>query len=134
MQCVNLIAPITGWEIFASHNIVKTTIDQNGKVLYFSRQPIPTSTRESFKIGIKQIGIYFFQRDLLLDFASWEETPLEQEEAVDMLRFLEKGITIESLMAQDMISVDTPEELSQMEKILQEDDLCKKIFDLQETN
>lgn len=134
VQCVNLIAPITDWEIFVSHNVVKTTIDQKGKVLYFSRQPIPTSTRESFKTGIKQIGIYFFQRDLLLDFLSWLETPLEQEEGVDMLRFLEKGITIESLMAQDMISVDTPEELFQMEKILQEDDLCKKIFDLQETN
>jgi len=128
VSCINLIAPIVDWNIFTSVNVVKTVIDENESVLYFSRQPVPTSKKENFQSAIKQIGIYFFRKELLMNFASWDETLLEQKEGVDMLRILEKGISIEAFWSKDMISVDTHEELINMEKILIQDPICKKIF------
>lgn len=128
IDCVNLVAPIVDWDIFTSPNVVKTVVDLNGKVLYFSRQPIPTSSRECFRSALKQIGIYFFRKELLLQFSSWEEAPLEIEEGVDMMRLIEHGIDIETLLTKDMISVDTPEELLHMEKILIHDPVYKMMF------
>lgn len=130
IRCVNLIAPIVDWPVFADKNVVKTTIDQKGKVLYFSRLPIPTCLEKDFQSAIKQIGIYFFRKDLLFQFNAWEETPLEKKEAVDMLRILENGVPIETFMTKDMISVDTPEELTAMENLFKKDVLCQKIFDI----
>ena len=128
IPCINLIAPIVDWEVFVDRNVVKTTITPQNNVLYFSRQAVPTSTKENFKQAWKQIGIYFFRREFLLQFYGWPQTPLEQAEAVDMMRILEHGFPIKALAVQDMISVDTPAELLAMEKILREDPLYNQIF------
>ncbi|MCR4336293.1 MAG: 3-deoxy-manno-octulosonate cytidylyltransferase, partial [Candidatus Omnitrophica bacterium] len=107
---------------------VKTVVDQKGKVLYFSRQPIPNSRSDQFKSGIKQIGIYVFRKKFLLEFSSWKECPLEKAEGVDMMRILEYGYPIHTYEAKDMISVDTPRELKEMESVLLQDSLYQQIF------
>ena len=130
IECVNLVAPIADWDVFTSVNVVKTVVDKQGRVLYFSRQPVPTRSKENFRSALKQIGIYLFRKDLLFRYASWPQTPLEVQEGVDMLRILEHGVCIDTFLAKDMISVDTPEELCAMEKILAGDPLCRRIFAL----
>lgn len=128
IKCINLVSFIHSWDVFIDYNVVKAVIDQNNRVLYFSRQPIPTSTRENFKEGAKQIGIYFFRKEFLSKFSSWEETPLEKKEGIDMMRILEKGYPIDICMSKDMVSVDTSEELKKMEALLKDDPLYIKIF------
>lgn len=127
-QCLNWITPINDREVFLSQNIVKTVIDKDKKILYFSRQPIPSSCEGTPNCVYKQLGVYFFRKDFLLRYAKWPERPLEQAEKVDMLRILEYGFAIEAFIAKDLIGVDTPENLSLVEQLLLKDPLCNSLF------
>ena len=131
IQCVNLVAPITDWDVFIDPNVVKTVATPKNKVLYFSRLPVPTTKREDFSVGLKQIGIYVFRKDLLSSFLKWDETPLEIKESVDMMRILENDIEIFSSMAKDTLSVDTLEDLAAVEQVLLKDSLFQKLFQQQ---
>lgn len=131
IQCLNLITPITDWEKFISKNVVKVVLDKNNKILYFSRQPIPTYNQQDFRTAFKQIGIYLVRRELLLKFSRWEETALEKTEQVDMLRFLENNFSIHAYLSNDMVGVDTPEDLSVVEQMLLEDPLYQQLFSKQ---
>jgi 3-deoxy-manno-octulosonate cytidylyltransferase (CMP-KDO synthetase) len=128
IPCVNLVSKITDWDIFASRDVVKTVMDRKSRVLYFSRLPVPTQTKEKFKYAYKQIGIYLFKRDFLLQFASWQMTPLEEIESVDMMRILENGFPIQGFLGKDSISVDTPADLAFAEGIISQDPLYKQVF------
>lgn len=128
IQCINLVSPIDQWEVYMDKNVVKAEVDNKNKVLKFFRRPDAANNEKVFKQGTKQIGIYFFRKPLLMQFASWEETPLEKQEGVDMMRILENGIAIDACMAADMVSVDTPQELEKMERLLQKDSLFQEIF------
>lgn len=128
IQCLNLTAPIKEWGVFINENVVKITIDKNNKVLFFSRQPIPTQTQKDFKGAIKQIGVYLIQKEVLIKFASWRESPLEMAERVDMLRFLENGYSVYAFESRDMVGVDTPEDIALVEQILVNDSLYCKLF------
>jgi len=128
IQCLTLISHIKEWDHFVNKDIVKVTFDKEKKILYFSRQPIPTYSSNNFKIAHKQIGIYLIHKDLLLKFAQWNETPLEKIEKVDLLRFLENGCSVYSFLGKDMISVDNPEDLSFVELTLSRDPLFLILF------
>ncbi len=134
-QCINLVSPIYEWDIFSDINVVKAEIDNQNRVLKFFRRlqmepnrPDAANSEKVFKRGIKQIGIYLFRKPLLMQFASWAETPLEKQIGVDMMRILENGFSIDTCMSKDMVSVDTPQELEKMECLLQKDLLFQKLF------
>ncbi len=128
LQCINLVSHIKDWDVFIDQDVIKTVVDQNNNVLYFSRQPIPTSKKNDFGDALKQIGIYLFRKPFLLQFTSWQESPLEKEEKIDMLRILEKGVRIVAFQTKDMVSVDNPRDLAVVEKLLLEDPLYHKLF------
>lgn len=127
-KCLNLVSVIKDWEDFISPNVVKVVTDFRKCVLYFSRQPIPLQKKETFDEAIRQIGIYLFRKNFLLEFSSWDETPLEKKEGVDMMRIIERGFSIDTFVSKDMLSVDTPAELLIMEKILEQDGVYQQIF------
>jgi len=127
-QCLNWITPISKWEVFISRDTVKAVVDKDNKILYFSRQPIPNCGREDFKNAFKQMGVYVFRKQFLLQYASWREMPLEKAEKVDMLRILEHGFAIDAFITKDMIGVDTPQDLSLVEQALLEEPLYNRIF------
>jgi len=128
ITCVNLVSKITDWDIFVSKDVVKAVMDQQHQVLYFSRLPIPVQSKEKFRYAFKQIGIYLFKRDFLLQFGSWPQTPLEELESVDMMRILEHGFSIQGFLGHDSISVDTPMDLAYAEGIIRQDPLYQKVF------
>ncbi|MDR3281285.1 MAG: 3-deoxy-manno-octulosonate cytidylyltransferase [Synergistaceae bacterium] len=95
-------------------SIVKMVFDREGRALYFSRCPIPfvrdpkSVTTERFK----HIGPYAWRRDALFEFASWDQTPLERAESLEMLRMLEHGKTIKCVKTEtDSIEIDTPDDV-----------------------
>lgn len=126
--CLNMTALIRNWDSFNSPNVVKVCTDKQGRILCFSRLPIPRQNREDFDFGIKQLGIYMIPKPLLLDFTSWDETPIEKKEQVDMFRFLENGVSILSYETSDLIGVDTQEDLEQAERLLVHDPLYRSLF------
>ena len=105
-------------EEISSPNIVKMVFDQSGRGLYFSRSPIPYP-RNPGGVWYKHIGPYGWRRDFLLEFFSWEQTPLEKTESLEMLRVLERGHSIACVQVErDTIEIDTPEDAAALEAFL----------------
>lgn len=82
-------------------SVVKVAKTEAGKALYFSRSPIPYR-RKGFGPGrlrnhgphLRHVGIYAYRREVLMQFAAFEPSPLETEEGLEQLRALENGIAI----------------------------------------
>lgn len=112
--------PIPRREDFESPHVVKVVLTPRGQALYFSRAPLPSAARlgaaasqaPGFVWGLKHLGLYAYRRELLMQYSSWEPTPLELRESLEQLRFLERGIGIQvAVVEHDSIGVDTPEDL-----------------------
>lgn len=113
--CVNLAALIRTDAEFKNPNTIKVTSDRAGNALYFSRQPIPHSGGLAFMAGhyFKQVCVIAFRQAALAQFAKLPQGPLEMAEAVDMLRFLENGISVRlARTAVETHAVDCPADLA----------------------
>jgi len=100
-------------------NVVKVVCDLSGRALYFSRAAIPYPRNPGVDIVLRHVGLYGFQREALLAFASWPETELERTEGLEQLRALAHGLALHVLpAAADTIAVDTPEDIAPAEAAL----------------
>ena len=105
----------------ANPHVVKIVLDRAGYALYFSRAPIPYARdpRSGWPPLYRHIGLYAYRRHTLLVLASLDPTPLERAESLEQLRALEHGIRIKAVeTAYDSISVDTPEDLDEVRRLL----------------
>ena len=101
-------------------NAVKVVTDSAGWALYFSRATIPFDREGSGSRHYKHLGFYAYRRPALDRFYNLPESSLEKSERLEQLRFLENGIPI--MVAEtpfDTVGVDTEEDLSRFERILQ---------------
>jgi 3-deoxy-manno-octulosonate cytidylyltransferase (CMP-KDO synthetase) len=111
--------------------VVKVVFDRRGHALYFSRSAIPHVRDQNDHMRwlssapvYKHIGIYVFQRDFLLRFATMEESPLERAEKLEQLRILEAGETIAvGTTGHDSIPVDTQADVERVAQILKSSSL-----------
>lgn len=103
-------------------NNVKAVVDGAGRILYLTRKPIRNSIEsELFPIYLKQLGLYGFTKEILMEFASITNSRLEKSESVEMLRWLENGKKLMSINLQcTSVSVDTPEDIVEVERIINE--------------
>ena len=127
-KVLNFVTPIHDWSSFIDQNVVKSVMSTDNNVLYFSRQPIPHSTKQEFAGAFKQIGIYIFRKESLLEFAKCPQTPLEIIEKIDMMRLLEHGEVINAFVTLDQKGVDLPEHVFLVEQALEKDLLFQRIF------
>ncbi|MGC2769341.1 MAG: 3-deoxy-manno-octulosonate cytidylyltransferase [Candidatus Acidiferrum sp.] len=110
-------------------NVVKTVLDFDENALYFSRAPIPWMRDTQQKVHVKywkHLGLYVFQRDALLEYPTLPQGELEKIEQLEQLRWLENGwrIRVAEVM-RDAMSVDVPEDISRVEKLLKEESARK---------
>ena len=115
-----LVRRIDTSEELVNPNIVKVVLDAQGFAMYFSRSPIPHN-RDDQSPGIryKHIGLYVFQREFLLKFASLPEMALERAEKLEQLRVLEHGYRIKATVTKyDSIPVDTREDAERVRALL----------------
>jgi 3-deoxy-manno-octulosonate cytidylyltransferase (CMP-KDO synthetase) len=68
--------------------------DHNNKALYFSKEVLPYSNKIDAPI-YHHVGIYAYRPESLAKYITWEEGPLEAEEGLEQLRFLENGCHIQ---------------------------------------
>ena len=105
-------------------NVVKVVLDFEDNALYFSRAPIPWVRDTGSKIQVrhlKHLGLYVFQRDALLEYPTLPQGELERIEQLEQLRWLENGWKIRvAEVEHDAVSVDVPEDVARVEKLLQE--------------
>ncbi len=138
------VGMVTTWEPIESvldvlnPDIVKVVVDKNGRAIYFSRSPVPyprdavrrhgtieaalgneSSLLSKFR---KHTGLYVYRREVLLEFANWPESELEQTESLEQLRALEHGVKIKAIQASTpSIGVDTMEDLERVRAIVAEE-------------
>jgi len=104
-------------------HVVKVVLDFDGNALYFSRAPIPWVRDTACKIQVrhlKHLGLYVFQRDALLEYPTLPRGELERIEQLEQLRWMENGWKIRvAEVEHDAVSVDVPEDVARVEKLLQ---------------
>jgi 3-deoxy-manno-octulosonate cytidylyltransferase (CMP-KDO synthetase) len=102
------------------------TFDKNYNALYFSKGLIPFLRNTNTPPPLyKHIGLYCYRYPLLEKYLTLEPTPLEIVEGLEQLRVLENGIPIKIVpvdyRGRTAWSVDSPEDIPIVEKILAEE-------------
>ncbi len=98
---------------------VKVVTDSAGRALYFSRATIPYDRDGARPDYFKHLGFYAYRKPALDRFVALPESPLERNERLEQLRFLENGIAIHvTETSYDTVGVDTEEDLRRVADIL----------------
>lgn len=102
-------------------NIVKCVFDLTGKAMYFSRSPIPYYRTNQEKIYYQHLGIYAYKKNILVNLTSLPPAPLETAESLEQLRWLERGLIIQTGITEYVAhGVDTPEDIIKVERLMKE--------------
>jgi 3-deoxy-manno-octulosonate cytidylyltransferase (CMP-KDO synthetase) len=130
---INLGSRLQREEDHDDPNTVKVVADPQGRVLYFSRAPIPSRSRAKTVAAYQQTGVMGFAASFLDRYSTLPQTPLEVAESVDMLRVLEHGLPIALVRTEDeTIGVDTPADLARAETMLRADPLTARYLAVSE--
>ncbi len=104
-------------DIFSPH-VVKVVLNNEQEALYFSRSPIPFMRDVAEDIWkeehtyLKHIGIYGFQKSVLMDIRKLQQTDLECAENLEQLRWLQNGYVMHVGFTEIQAkAVDTPQDL-----------------------
>ncbi len=96
-----LSAPIRDRDRLEDPACVKVVRDHYGRALYFSRSPIPHARswdeallRGNPPVFLQHIGLYAYRREFLLHLKDLPESPCEQLEKLEQLRFLQAGYEV----------------------------------------
>ena len=96
-------------------NRVKVVVSQSGRALYFSRALIPHDLSGTAPLWL-HLGAYAFERRTLLEFAGWNQTPLERRERLEQLRILEHDVPVSvALCRVQTYGVDAPADAAVLE-------------------
>ncbi len=119
--------PEDGLEALLNPNSPKVVVGLKGQALYFSRSVIPYLRgipqeewlqRHTF---FKHIGLYAYRPEALARITAMPQTPLEQAESLEQLRWLENGLRITVRQVDiETVGIDTPEDLTRAEAFLME--------------
>jgi len=131
VQMATPISKITTVDELTEPNKARVVIDQNFDALYFTRAAIPycrdaQTISDWLRSGTfyKHVGIYAYRNKFLQTLTSLPQGALEKIEKLEQLRVLENGYKIRTVLTDyNMHSVDTKEELEQLNKFVRLNDL-----------
>ena len=87
--------------------------------MYLSRQPIPYPKDRSSVTYYKQVCVYGFRKEPLIRFLNTPQTYLERAEGIELLRFLEIGVTVKFIEEEGgTTAVDTPSDLARVNQLM----------------
>ena len=90
----NLCARIVEPDELVDSNVIKVVRSPDSYGVYLSRLPIPYP-RDRYDISyFKQVCVYGFRKEPLIQFLDRGQTFLERTEGIELLRFLELGIKV----------------------------------------
>lgn len=106
-------------------DVVKTIMTADSHAGWFSRLPIPYIQRPGRKRSIdlysflEHIGVYFYRKQALMDYALWDRAMTEKVESLEQLRILENGGRIRLFTTRtNILSVDSKKVLEKIGNIL----------------
>ena len=107
-----------GLERLECPNSPKVVMNTNGFAIYFSRSVIPYLRgveKEQWldkHVFYKHLGIYAYKVDVLGKITTLEQSPMEEAESLEQLRWLENGYKIRVGVTDiETVGIDTPEDL-----------------------
>ena len=111
---------ITNKNDYNSYNVPKVVCSENEDLLYISRAPVPASKSGDFVKAKRQVCVYSYPRNSLLDFGKCNSKSYNENiEDIEILRFFELGYKIKMIEVSDNpVAVDTVDDLVRAEKIL----------------
>lgn len=114
-----LACPLDQEAGYSDPNTVKVVCDRNSRALYFSRAPIPHYRYPVTAPVFHHLGLYAFRREFLAGYTQLTPTPLEKCEALEQLRVLEHGFSIQVCLTQKaVLEINTPEDLAQAQVLI----------------
>tara|TARA_R110000868_G_scaffold153644_10_gene379180 strand:+ start:12940 stop:13707 length:768 start_codon:yes stop_codon:yes gene_type:complete len=126
---LNLIHKIEKITEVQDLNVVKVSISATGRIINFTRSPLPCQFAEDVKNYYKQSGLILFSKSALEQFAKTEEGPLERAESVDMLRFLENDSDVYSYYSgNETMAVDLLEHVKLVESSIKNNKTQQSIY------
>ena len=118
---INCVSKLHSDEKAEDKKIPKMVFDCGKNLLYCSRVAIPGSKDNGSNTFYKQVCIYAFSKSQLEKFSQGEKTPLENEEDIEINRFIEKGINVKLVEVNNVsYAVDYPEDIAILEKYIDE--------------
>lgn len=120
VEMATLARPLEGGEL-ERPQVVKVVCSARGDALYFSRAAIPHRRAGGpSPLARAHVGVYAFREPFLQAFAALEPGLLEQEEALEQLRALERGHRIKVVETRYRgFGVDTPDDLERARAMLE---------------
>ena len=92
-------------------NVVKVVSNKKNEVLYLSRAKIPYESKLKCRYFLKHLSIISFKPEALIKFAKAKRSYLEKIEDIELLRALEIGLKIKTVVLKgDSFSVDVIED------------------------
>ena len=102
-----------------NRNIPKVVVNTKNDLIYMSRSPIPGTKLGVSKNTYKQVCIYAFTKQELNKFYELKKTPLELDEDIEILRFLELGINVKMVETFGTTqAVDMPDDVDKVLELL----------------
>lgn len=116
---INCMSNLNPDENIEDRKIPKVVTNEKSELLYISRSAIPGRKEGVSKFGKKQVCIYAFDKKSLTDFYKREnKTILENEEDIEILRFLEMGYKVKMLdLESSTYAVDYSDDIKIIENI-----------------
>ena len=123
IQCVNPVSELKTQEEIDSPHTVKVVSNLQGRVLYFSRYPIPAALISKQTQPIyRQVPILAFRSDFCIKLAGLPAGPLELQESIDLLRAVEHDMPLHTMITEyGTVGVDTPADMAKVIEIIQDD-------------
>mgnify|MGYP001217855311 CR=1 FL=1 len=119
VDVINGYSEIKNKEDYMNSSIPKVVFNKNDELMYMSRSPIPSSKILKFNKSYRQICLYAFKRKALLEFKNNKKTELENNEDIEILRFVEKGYKVKMIkMSGKSFAIDTNYDLKKARKFL----------------
>jgi 3-deoxy-manno-octulosonate cytidylyltransferase (CMP-KDO synthetase) len=106
-------------EEYHDPDCVKAVAAPGGRVLYFSRSPVPHGMDGHLEGVYIHVGIYAFRRSALLELVGRERGRYEVAESLEQLRALEVGMAVRMVSVKGTeAAVDRPKDIERVEEIL----------------
>ncbi len=115
------VVALTEQRRFLDPNVVKVVLARDGRVLFFSRAPLPHGFTPRAAAGTtwEHVGIYAFKRHVLDSWASLPPSALEEAERLEQLRLMDAGYAFVAVQAEHPSpGVNTPEDVPMVESLL----------------
>ena len=122
----DIILPSLKLKKISSYNVVKVVADKNKNVLYLSRSKIPHNFNKKSDYYLKHLSIISFKPEALKKFSLHPQTRLEKIEGIELLRAIEIGLKIKTIVIKgNSFSVDIKEDFIKAKKFMEKDKLLK---------